>query len=341
MKEAQFYRITSEGKAVCELCPQGCQLAGGKAGFCKVRQYREGRLYSRNYGMVSSLALDPIEKKPLYHFYPGKPVLSVGTIGCNLACAFCQNWHISREEAPARFMPVDELVDLARLTHGEHGNIGLAYTYSEPTMWYEFLTEIMPRIRAAGLKNVLVTNAFLHPEPWETLLQWTDAANIDLKGFTDGYYQRLCRGKLNPVLDNIRTAAGRIHLELTTLIIPGENDSPAEIEALAAWVARINPEIPLHLSRYYPNERFSTPPTSPEIMEQAYTIATGYLKYVYLGNMGRVNATCCPDCGMVWIEREGYHNRILVSGDYCPGCNRKITIVMEDSALPERNKDKN
>lgn len=339
MKEAQFYRITPEGKAVCELCPQACQLAEGKMGFCKARQYRDGRLFSRNYGLISGLALDPIEKKPLYHYYPGKPILSVGTIGCNLACAFCQNWHISREEAPARAVSIEELVGLAEETHREHGNIGLAYTYSEPTVWFEFLVEVMPAIRAAGLKNVLVTNAFLNLKPWEMLLQWADAANIDLKGFTDEYYQRLCCGKLSPVLDNIRTAAERIHLELTTLIIPGENDIPEMIEALAAWVARIDPEIPLHLSRYYPNERFTLPPTPLAVMERAYTIASGYLKYVYLGNMGKENTTCCPDCGKVWVEREGYRIRLLVRGNHCPGCNRKIKIPMEDSPLAERNKD--
>jgi len=286
------------------------------------------------------MALDPIEKKPLYHFYPGKLILSVGTIGCNLSCAFCQNWHISREEAQTTPVSVEEMLGLVRVTHQVQGNIGLAYTYSEPTVWFEYLTELMPAVREAGFKNVLVTNGFLNPKPWEMLLQWTDAVNIDLKGFTEAFYQRLCRGKISPVLENIQAAAERTHVELTTLIIPGENDSPETIEALANWVARISPEIPLHLSRYFPNGRVNLPPTPVSTMERAYTIASAYLRYVYLGNMDRwINVTHCPDCKIAWVEREGYQARFLVKGDHCPVCNRKINIVMEDSAITERNKD--
>jgi pyruvate formate lyase activating enzyme len=337
MVEAQFYQVTPEGKVSCELCPQSCKISQGQSGFCKVRRHEDGKLLARNYGLVSSIALDPIEKKPLYHFYPGKPILSVGTIGCNLACEFCQNWHISREEAPTRRLTAGELVELAKKTHTEQGNIGLAYTYSEPTIWYEFLLETMPLIHEEGLKNVLVTNAFLNPEPWKELLKWTDAANIDLKGFEEAYYQRLCHGKLQPVLNNIMAAAGKIHLELTTLLIPGENDHPEQVEKLARWVAALDPEIPLHLSRYYPNYHLNQPPTPEETMERAFQTARQFLKFVYLGNIGVANATHCPDCGTLWVERNGYHTLVVANLAKCPGCNRKVTSAMEESVELKRN----
>jgi pyruvate formate lyase activating enzyme len=306
-------------------------IAPGKSGFCKVRRHQDGKLVAGNYGLVSSLSVDPIEKKPLYHFYPGKQILSVGTTGCNLACEFCQNWQISRGAAPTRSMAAGELVGLAKEAQAEYDNIGLAYTYSEPTVWYEFLLDIMPQIREAGLKNVLVTNAFLNPEPWANLLQWTDAANIDLKGFEESYYRKLCHGRLQPILENIQKAAGKIHLELTTLLIPGENDSPAQIEKMTHWIAGLDPEIPLHLSRYFPNYHLNYPPTPPETMDQAAQIARRHLKYVYLGNLGGDNATHCPDCGAIWVERNGYHTRVAAGGGHCPVCNRKIMIVMEES----------
>lgn len=329
MREAAHYEKISDEKIHCRLCPQECKIPKEKAGFCQVRRNRDGKLNAENYGMISSISLDPIEKKPLYHFYPGKPILSAGTIGCNLACEFCQNWHISREIAPTRPVSPEDLIQLAKKYRLEQENVGLAYTYSEPVVWYEFLLEIMPIARKEGLKNVLVTNAFLNPEPWQRLMQWTDAANIDLKGFNSEYYRRLCHGKLEPVLENIKIASSLIHLELTTLIIPGENDHPDQIEALAKWIAAINPEIPLHLSRYFPNYRLSKPPTPLETMNQVYEIARKNLKFVYLGNLGLKNNTVCPDCGEIWIERDGYQTKIKACRN-CPVCNRKIMIEMED-----------
>jgi pyruvate formate lyase activating enzyme len=326
MQEASFYQAENDQKMACFLCPQGCKLLPGKAGFCKVRQHLDGKLITSNYGMVSSISLDPIEKKPLYHFYPGRTILSVGTIGCTLGCEFCQNWQISREEAPCRMASPKELAELANETHQSEGNIGLAYTYSEPGVWFEFLMDTMPLIHERGLKNVLVTNAFLNPEPWRKLLEWTDAANIDLKGFDEGYYRKLCHGKLGPVLDNIKAAVGKIHLELTTLIIPGENDRPEEIQAMAKWIAKLDPEIPLHLSRYFPNYKLSIPPTPEDTMNRAAEIAREYLKFVYLGNVGGVSDTCCPDCGALLIAREGYKTRV-VADKHCPQCGREVKIV--------------
>ncbi len=327
LHEADCYELLSEGEIVCRLCPRQCRLASGGSGFCKVRTNQDGKLFTTNYGQISSIGLDPIEKKPLYHYYPGKPILSVGAIGCNLACRFCQNWQISREKSDTQAMTPEGLVDLAdKLRHREE-NIGVAYTYSEPGVWYEFLMDAMPLVREAGLKNVLVTNAYLEPEPWSSLLKWTDAANIDLKGFDDAYYHRLCMGELKPVLDNIKAAVGKIHLELTTLILPGENDRPEHIRKLAQWIAALDPEIPLHLSRYYPNYQMTNPATPVETMEESSAIAKEFLKHVYLGNVGRVNHTYCPECGYLIAERDGTRTRIF-NKNICRECGKMVRIII-------------
>ena len=326
LHEADYYKLLSEGEIACCLCPQQCRLAAGKSGFCKIRTNRDGKLVTSNYGQISSISLDPIEKKPLYHYYPGKPILSVGTIGCNLACRFCQNWQISREKSPTQSLTPEELVELAdRLRHQED-NIGVAYTYSEPGVWYEFLTDTMPLVREAGLKNVLVTNAYLEPEPWRTLLKWADAANIDLKGFDGDYYRRFCSGKLEPVLNNIKEAVGEIHLELTCLIIPGENDRPDQIRKMTQWIAELDPEIPLHLSRYFPNYQMTNPATPIETMEEALAIAKESLQYVYLGNVGQKSHTYCPACGGVMVERNGFRTRIF-NKNICRECGNTVRII--------------
>lgn len=326
LHEADYYKLLSEGEIACCLCPQQCRLAAGKSGFCKIRTNRDGKLVTSNYGQISSISLDPIEKKPLYHYYPGKPILSVGTIGCNLACRFCQNWQISREKSPTQSLTPEELVELAdRLRHQEE-NIGVAYTYSEPGVWYEFLTDTMPLVREAGLKNVLVTNAYLEPEPWRTLLKWADAANIDLKGFDGDYYRRFCSGKLEPVLNNIKEAVGEIHLELTCLIIPGENDRPDQIRKMTQWIAELDPEIPLHLSRYFPNYQMTNPATPIETMEEALAIAKESLQYVYLGNVGQKSHTYCSACGGVMVERNGFRTRIF-NKNICRECGNTVRII--------------
>jgi pyruvate formate lyase activating enzyme len=327
--QARYYKMLPNQKILCELCPHACQIPANQAGFCNVRRHRDGMLLTTNYGRVSGIALEPIEKKPLYHFFPGRPILSVGTVGCNLACEFCQNWEISREAGrTTRPVSPSGLRDLAVRTHRENGNIGVAYTYSEPVVWFEFLMDTMPLIRDAGLQNVLVTNGLLRPAPWRKLLQYTDAANIDLKGFTPEYYQRFCHGQLQPVLKNIQAAAGRIHLELTVLIVPEANDQPEQIAAMAGWIAKLDPGIPLHLSRYFPNYHMKQPPTPPETMFLAGEIAKAYLKYVYLGNLGCANNTYCAKCDRLLIAREGYETSIVTTG-YCPDCGDKIPVKTE------------
>lgn len=328
--QARYYKLLPNQKIQCELCPQACQIPVNQTGFCNVRQHKDGTLLTANYGLVSTIALDPIEKKPLYHFFPGSSILSVGTIGCNLACEFCQNWQISRKaKGPTRPVSPNELCSLAAQTHRDKGNIGLAYTYSEPAVWFEFLMDTMPLVRDAGLQNVLVTNAVLRAKPWRELLRYTDAANIDLKGFTPEYYRRYCHGQLQPVLDNIQSAVGRIHVELTTLIIPGANDGPEQLESMARWIATLDPEIPWHLSRYFPNYRMRQPATPLETMVMAGEIAKCHLKYVYLGNLGGPNHTYCSNCDRVLIAREGYQTQILATGT-CPDCGNKIPVVVKE-----------
>lgn len=286
MHEAMYW-CPREGDGIsCTLCPKGCLIPSGEAGFCRVRKNTDGKLVALNYGRCTSLALDPIEKKPLYHFYPGSLILSVGTFGCNFHCGFCQNWQIAHAAENGEMVTPSQIVRIA-LDAVERGNIGVAYTYSEPLVWYEFVLDTAREVKKAGLKNVLVTNGFIRPEPFSELLPFIDALNIDVKGFTNRFYQETVHGSLEPVLAAAEQAvrAGK-HVEITTLLIPGLNDREAELESLTDWVAgKLGPEVPLHFSRYFPNYHLKLAPTPLATMEKARKIAKGKLKYVYLGNV--------------------------------------------------------
>jgi len=284
MHEARWWKI--ENNAVrCNLCPHNCLVAEGKAGFCRARKNIGGKLMSLVYGQVVSSQIDPIEKKPLYHFHPGSKILSVGVTGCNFRCSFCQNWEISQAQAgslPTQALSPSEAAELS----GAHGSIGIAYTYNEPLINAEWVLDTSKLVRKAGRVNVLVSNGYINPEPLRELLPFLDAANIDVKAFSEDFYRKLCGAKLEPVLRNIEAIykAG-VHIELTTLLIPTENDSPKEIEQLASWVATVSPEIPLHLTRYHPDYKYSLPATNIEGMKHVRDIARKHLKYVYLGNI--------------------------------------------------------
>ena len=270
-------------KTRCALCFHACALEEGQVGFCRARACRDGEIVPLNYGKITSLALDPIEKKPLRHFHPGSRILSVGSFGCNLRCPFCQNHEISMADAsfPTTALSPVELADRARSLPG---NIGLAYTYNEPLIGYEFVRDCAVQVRARGQVNVLVSNGTLAEGPWRELLPLLDAANIDLKGFTETWYRRL-DGDLDTVKRNIALAAGEIHLEVTTLLVPGENDRPAEIRALSKWLADLRPDIPLHLSRFFPRCQFrDRAPTPVETVYRLAEEARAYLQYVYPGN---------------------------------------------------------
>ncbi|MCL2336209.1 MAG: AmmeMemoRadiSam system radical SAM enzyme [Firmicutes bacterium] len=322
----------SGGRADCLVCPRLCHIPPGRRGFCRVRENRDGVLYAVNYGQCAAQALDPMEKKPLYHFYPGSLILSLGAAGCNLHCGFCQNWQLAQGDPPAVYLAPEQAVALAlRQQEAGHPCVGLAYTYSEPFMWYEYVYDTAILARQAGLKNVLVTNGYINEAPLLALLPYIDAMNIDVKAFTDDFYHRHCAGSLAPVLHTVETAVKRhCHVEITTLLVPGLNDSEAEVARLSGWLAALHPEIPLHFSRYFPNYRMHLPPTPLESLSRARETALQKLRYVYIGNAPELDAsdTGCPGCGKLLIRRHGYSVRSeAITGGRCPACGEKINIV--------------
>lgn len=270
----------------CNICPHHCKIEEGYTGLCKARKNQGGSIICDNYGRITAMALDPIEKKPLYHFHPGSKILSVGSYGCNLNCPFCQNCDISmvgNDGVESTALSCDQLVDKA-MYYQNVGNIGIAYTYNEPLIGFEFVRDCAILAKQQGLKNVVVTNGYLCEEPLRELLGIVDAFNIDLKGFTEEYYHKL-RGDLETVKNTIELAAQATHVEVTTLIVPGENDSEEEMERLSSWIAQIRPDIVLHISRFFPRWKMSDKKATPvgEVYRLA-EVARKHLKYVYEGN---------------------------------------------------------
>lgn len=283
--EARYYESHADGNVECKLCPHGCHIRPGHSGLCMGRVNRDGRLIAESYGQITSIALDPIEKKPLIRFYPGSFILSVGSFGCNLNCDFCQNWTIAQQRAPSNYYSPEHLVDLA-MAEQINGNIGLAFTYNEPLITFEYVLDCSRLAQAAGLKTVLVTNGMINREPMMELLPHTNAMNIDLKAFRPDFYRKICRGNLEAVKETIKTCVGACHVELTTLLIPGLNDDETEIEDLARWVASLDQRIPLHLTRHHPANRMAEPgPISRERMAYLAEIARRHLSDVHLGNI--------------------------------------------------------
>lgn len=273
---------------VCELCPHHCRLSEGGTGFCGARGNRGGEVVCLNYGQVTSLALDPIEKKPLYHFHPGSVILSLGSYGCNLRCPFCQNYEISQAgEAQARTRSIlpGELLALALQTREQYGSIGVAFTYNEPLVSYEYLRDCAQLLRAHGLAVVLVTNGQACAAPLSQLLPLVDAMNVDLKGFSQEFYTWL-QGNLVTTKQTIQMAvAAGVHVEVTTLVIPGRNDSPRAMSDEASWLASLSPDLPLHISRYFPRYHCDIPQTPRRTLAELQHIARRYLHYVYVGNV--------------------------------------------------------
>jgi pyruvate formate lyase activating enzyme len=272
--------------SVCGLCPRRCSLSEGQAGFCRARVMREGVSRPLGYGRLTSLALDPVEKKPLARYYPGSLILSAGSFGCNMNCYFCQNHAIARagaDENPWREFNPRELCDLAKEL-APRGNIGLAFTYNEPMLNLEFIADCADILREAGLKTVVVTNGNFRLQAAGDTMKKVDAFNIDLKGFTEAWYRRL-GGDLETVKAFIRAACQTSHVEVTTLVVPGQNDSPEEIDALARWLAEVGRDIPLHLSRYFPRYQASGAPTDRRALFGLAEIAKQYLRHVLVGNV--------------------------------------------------------
>jgi pyruvate formate lyase activating enzyme len=336
--EAKHWR--AEGGTIrCTLCPNQCTIAEGKRGRCLGRVNHGGRLVAASYGEVVSLAVDPIEKKPLYHFLPGSRILSVATYGCNLLCPFCQNADISQRVAESRTVSPEELLVLAKRA----GTPSVAYTYNEPLVWYEYVSDAGRLMREGGIRNVLVTNGMINPGPLEELLPLVDAMNIDLKSIRPEFYSDYVKGNLDAVLGTIRRARQACHIELTNLLIPGRNDSEEEIRELTGFAAGLGPETVLHFSRYYPRHRASEPATPPAVLRRAAAIAREKLHYVYLGNVAAEPAdrdTFCPQCRNLLVDRSGYSGVVTgVSRGRCSKCGRKADLVLERDECGMQNSE--
>lgn len=322
-------------KVRCLLCPHECLIAEGRTGICRVRKNVNHRLFSLAYGEVAAIHSDPVEKKPLYHFYPGSQILSFGTYGCNLHCTFCQNHHLSQPAdhtfpQTATISP-DQLV---RKAVQISGNTGLAYTYNEPSVFFEFMIHTAEKAMDAGLKNVVVSNGYINPDPLRELLPFIDAFNVDLKSFSNDFYRTMTGGSLKPVLDSLKTIvkAGR-HLEITFLVIPSLNDSPDEFRLMTDWICHeLGNEIPLHLSRYFPSYKLFLPPTPPATVLKFAEIAGEKLDYVYAGNMGDndFSSTYCPHCRSELIHRSYYEVQLtaLTPEGTCSKCGTSVPVIM-------------
>ena len=327
LKEARYWELTETGQVNCLLCPQECRLAEGQVGFCRVRQNVGGVLRTFNYNRVAAVNLDPIEKKPLFHFYPGAKILSLGTLGCNLACSFCQNWSLAQATAETRTLLPEQAVSMAK---AEPENLGLAYTYNEPFIWYEFVLDTAQLAKAAGMKNVLVTNGYVNEAPLRELLPFIDAMNVDIKSLCARFYRELCHGKPGPPRRTVELArAAGCEVEITNLVIPNWNDSEEDFQALIDWVASVDAEMPVHFSRYHPDYQFSEPPTPAATLLRARDLAREKLPYVYLGNLwieGGEN-TLCPHCGNTVVERQGFTvTKLAVQGERCEFCEGRVPI---------------
>ncbi len=331
---ARWWLPIDGARVHCELCPVGCTLDEGRDGPCGTRGNRGGEMVPLHYGEIVSAGMDPIEKKPLYHFHPGRDILSVAAPGCNLHCAFCQNWRISQPQAVggAQRTTATASIELAQIAERENA-VGIAYTYSEPLVWYEFVRDTSEVFRARGLKNVVVTNGFLNPEPLGELLGCIDAANVDLKAMDDGFYRRVCKGRLEPVLATIRTLVeAGIHVEITNLLIPGYNDAPEQIRALVEFVASFGREIPLHFSAYHPSWKLDAPATPLATLLMAREHALQKLDWVYLGNVTGSDGrdTRCPSCGQIAIARTGRTSTITFGpGGSCSACGKILPIRLD------------
>ncbi|MEK7213109.1 MAG: AmmeMemoRadiSam system radical SAM enzyme [Patescibacteria group bacterium] len=338
-----LYKQTGNDSLQCLACAHYCHIPEGQSGLCGVRENEAGELKLLVYGRPCAVNFDPIEKKPLYHFLPGAQIMSLGTFGCNLGCSFCQNWdisQISRRGAVVagenlswkkfletlEYWPPAKVVKTAR----DRGVPALAYTYNEPTIWSEYAMDIAKLAKEAGLRNVYVSNGYMSPETVAYVAPYLDAINIDLKSFSEDFYKRVCQAKLQPVLNNIRRFVEvGVWVEITTLIIPGENDSDDELKRLAEFIASVSPNIPWHLSAFHGDYQMrSHPATSAETLIKAKKIggAAG-LKYVYVGNVeaGEYGHTFCPECGEILIER-GYMSAEIknLKNGKCDKCSAKI-----------------
>ncbi len=336
MREALWWKPLPNGKVQCTLCPWNCMLSPGARGICRVRENVDGRLYTLNYGLITALHMDPIEKKPLFHWYPGSPVLSISTMGCNFRCPWCQNWGISQYgpgETYYESSPPEEVVRLAK----KYGSPSIAYTYNEPIIWYEYVLDVARLAKREGIKNVLVTNGYINPEPLEELVKYIDAANVDIKVFDSRRYVTKVFGRLEPVLQAIEIMKDHgVHVETTNLIVPKFNDEVELFSKLVDWqLDKLGPDAPLHVTRFYPTYKYThVPPTPVALIEKFWALAREKgLNYTYMGNVPGHHGehTYCHECGRLLVRRYGFEilEWNITDDGRCKYCGAKIPIVGE------------
>jgi pyruvate formate lyase activating enzyme len=333
-KEAMFWDSLEGSKVQCKLCSHQCKIEDNKTGICGVRKNENGTLYTLIYGLCSSMAADPIEKKPLYHFHPGTNAFSIGTVGCNFNCLHCQNYGISTvgpDFSHMHKLTSEEVVNISK----QYNCNGVAYTYNEPSIWYEFTLDSAKLAKKNKLYTVYVTNGYISEEPLKEISSFLDAMNIDVKAFTEEFYKKVCKARLQPVLNTCIIAKNLgIHIELTYLIIPGYNDSIDEIQEFCRWIVEnLGENIPVHFSRFHPDHNMQDVPRTPmETMFKAFAIAKeSGLLYPYLGNVphGEYENTTCPKCGSLCIERKGFSIGLNgIDANRCKKCGNDITLVL-------------
>jgi pyruvate formate lyase activating enzyme len=312
----------------CLLCPHSCLIAAGKTGICGIRKNTGKKIELTTYGVISGLALDPVEKKPLYHYFPGTSILSIGSYGCNMKCDFCQNYHISQDVSGIsawRATP-DEIADKVK---NASRNIGIAFTYNEPVIWFEYVIDVSRRVKEIGFHTVMVSNGFVAEDPLKEYMGLIDAFNIDLKAFNDEFYRKITGATIAPVKRALRRiASGGNHLEITTLLIPGLNDSESEMKELVKWISgELGRDVPFHISRYYPMHKRNDNATPYSTVLKFYEIASEYLSYVYMGNINSDTGqdTYCPVCKTLITRRSGYNvTHINTLDGNCSGCGKRI-----------------
>jgi pyruvate formate lyase activating enzyme len=328
----RWWHRADDGRIQCDLCPRDCKLHDGQRGACFVRQNLGGEMILTTYGRSSGFCIDPIEKKPLHHFYPGSSVLSFGTAGCNLACKFCQNWDISKSKDMDRLMDQAAPAEIARAAE-ESGCKSVAFTYNDPVIFAEYALDTADACHARGIKTVAVTAGYIRAEPRREFYAKLDAANVDLKAFTDEFYFKLTGAHLAPVLDTLRYIKRETStwLEITTLLIPGKNDSNQELEAMTRWIAKeLGPDVPLHFSAFHPDYKMTDIPATPaQTLSRARAIALqAGLHYVYTGNVHDTDGgtTYCPSCRAPLIVRDWYRieDYCLTPDGHCPQCHENI-----------------
>lgn len=327
--KAEYY-IKENEKVKCTLCPNTCLLNEGQFGVCKTRKREGNTIINPYHGIISSTSIDPMEKKPLYHFLPDTPIFSVGFYGCTLKCQFCQNYSISQYHPAFDEMKAypDQILSILKQKKIK----AIAFTYSEPTLYYEWVYETAKLCHESNIKTVLVTNGYLNPEPAEKLFKYIDAANVDLKSSTNEFYQNICRGKLEPVKEFIKLAfKSNVHLEITTLVITETNDNPEEIGEITEFIASISPDIPFHISRYHPAYNYTKNATSPEKIAQLINISKEKLHYVYGGNIPGHSDSYCHNCKTVLISRDFYnvHIQNLDERGNCSHCGEFNHFIMQ------------